>query len=126
MTTKKIILIDDDQDINAQNQTALKSAGFETEIAFSAKEGFEKLENTKADLVILDVVMEYENSGLELARKISSNKELKKTPIILLTSDGNNPKWMQQDGHTWDNIVKILDKPVTPSKLVETVKKVLD
>ena len=41
--------------------------------------------------------------------------------VLLSDADGNNPAWTAQDGHTWDNIVKFLDKPVKPAELLTVV-----
>ena len=54
---KKILLIDDDTDFLEMHTAVLAHRGYEVIAAQSSKEGMEKLEETKPDIVILDVMM---------------------------------------------------------------------
>lgn len=120
MSVKKVLLVDDDLDIIAQNSLVLKKAGYEVIAAYTGKEAVAKLKTETVDVIVLDVIMEHHRAGFEFARSMTAGKN---TPIILLTSDGGNQNWLGEDGATWSNIVKILDKPVAPEKLLESVKE---
>jgi CheY-like chemotaxis protein len=121
---KRVFLVDDDRDIIEQNQLVLEAKGYEVVTAMGAGEAEEILKKgEKVDIIILDVMMEHKTSGLELAKKISTQEDLPNVPIILLTSDGNNPNWLAQDKFTWNNIVRVLDKPTAPDKLIEMIEK---
>ena len=121
---KKVFLVDDDLDIIEQNKLVLEAKGYSVVTAMSAKEAEETLKKgIKVDIIILDVMMEHKTAGLELAKKISTDKNLPNVPIILLTSDGNNPNWLAQDKFTWNNIVRVLDKPTAPDKLIDMIEK---
>jgi CheY-like chemotaxis protein len=124
-TAKKVFLVDDDMDIIAQNKMVLEAKGYEVCDAASAKEAEEKIGDYAPDIIILDVMMEHPKAGLEFAGKIATEKDLPKIPIILLTSDGLNPSWLSSPNFTWAKIAKVLDKPVTPEKLVENIEKIL-
>ena len=72
----RVLVVDDDADVHAVTRLALRNVSFkgrELELfsAHSAAEGFQTLRDT-ADiaLVLLDVVMETEDAGLVLARRI--------------------------------------------------------
>ena len=72
----RVLVVDDDADVHAVTRLALRNVSFmgrELELfsAYSAAAGFERLRDT-ADiaLVLLDVVMETEDAGLVLARRI--------------------------------------------------------
>ncbi|HNW82533.1 MAG TPA: response regulator [bacterium] len=122
--SKKVFLVDDDLDIIEQNKLVLEAKGYSVVTAMSAREAEETLKKgIKVDIIILDVMMEHKTAGLELAKKISTDKNLPNVPIILLTSDGNNPNWLAQDKFTWNNIVRVLDKPTAPAKLIEMIEK---
>ncbi len=122
--TKKVFLVDDDHDIIEQNKLVLESKGYEVKTAMGAGEAEDILKkDAEIDIIILDVMMEHKTSGLELAKKISTDKDLPNVPIVLLTSDGNNPSWLAQDKFTWNNIVRVLDKPADPDKLIEMIEK---
>ncbi|MFA4851394.1 MAG: response regulator [Bacteroidales bacterium] len=85
MKTKKILLIDDDLDFVIAISTMLKSHGFETELAYSAEEGYQKTKTFKPDLIILDVYMETNNAGFDLSKKLRTDDEFRSVPVIMLT-----------------------------------------
>jgi DNA-binding response OmpR family regulator len=82
-TGKRILIVDDEEDLCEILQYNLSSEGYQTEIAHSAEEVLKRpLENF--DLVLLDVMMG-PMSGFKLADKM--RKELKlDIPIIFLTA----------------------------------------
>jgi DNA-binding response OmpR family regulator len=85
MSTKKILLVDDDPDFVSAISTILKAKGFEVKVAYSANEGYEFAQSFLPDLIILDVNMETENAGFDLNKKLRTNKLFGSTPIIMLT-----------------------------------------
>jgi len=85
MSTKKILLVDDDPDFISAIATMLTVKGFETKIAYSASEGYELAHSFIPDLFILDVNMETENAGFDLNKNLRTNELFKTTPIIMLT-----------------------------------------
>jgi two-component system alkaline phosphatase synthesis response regulator PhoP len=84
--TKKILIVDDEEDLCEILQYNLGNEGYYTEIAHSAEEALKKRIH-EFDLYLLDVMMGT-MSGFELADKI--RKELKlNSPIIFLTAKDN-------------------------------------
>ncbi|POS02862.1 response regulator transcription factor [Flavobacterium croceum] len=81
--TKKILLVEDDQNFGAILKDYLLLNEFEVVLAKNGMEGFEKFKKDTYDLCILDVMMPYKD-GFTLAREIrEKNKEV---PIIFLTA----------------------------------------
>jgi DNA-binding response OmpR family regulator len=119
---KKILIVDDDPDIRDAIATVLKSA-YQIEEAASGAEAKKRLGSFQPDLVILDVMMETNSTGFDLARQI---KKLPTQPkILMLTgvdkemnidykSEAGNPDWLPVDDY--------LTKPVMPKILIEKVK----
>lgn len=58
--------------------------------AMSAKAGFEILENTIPDLILLDIVMP-EMDGYEMIERLKESRRLRRIPVIFLTAD-SSPK----------------------------------
>lgn len=85
MSTKKILLVDDDPDFISAISAIVTSKGFETKIAHSAKEGYELAQSFLPDIIILDVNMETESAGFDLNKKFRTNSKFNTTPIIMLT-----------------------------------------
>lgn len=122
--SKTVLLVDDDVDLVEQNKMLLTEKGFKVETSHTAKDATKKLKEIKADLVILDVMMESRTAGFILAREIGDNH--KNLPIIILSGDTEKPNWMGETNDTWKQIVNFIDKPVNPTELVKMVKKILD
>ncbi len=79
---KKILVVEDELDIQKILKANLVAAGYETFVASTAKEGLEILQKENPNLIILDVMLPDEN-GFDVCRKIKDdNDEVK---IIIYT-----------------------------------------
>ena len=67
--TKKILLVEDDQNFGAILKDYLTLNDFEVTLAKNGMEGFEKFKKDSYDLCILDVMMPYKD-GYTLAKEI--------------------------------------------------------
>ena len=85
-----ILIIDDSLFICKQIQKILHVRNYNSSIALTAKEGFEKLCNQKFNLIILDMELP-DKHGLELLNEIREKNEFCHIPIIIL-SGNNNPE----------------------------------
>ncbi len=126
-TKKKILLVDDDPDIIEQISAVLDAEGYETLKAESVKRAEELLASTKPDLVILDLMMEENDSGFTFAHHLQTIYP--ETPSILLTAvtsatglsfDLNSP-----EARSWLKVDKILAKPVRSDQLRLAVSNLL-
>jgi len=86
MSTKKILIVDDDTDIITVVQSILTSKGYQVISAYNKVEGLEMIKSEKPDLAILDVMMTTPYEGFELAKEIVENPSLKDMPVIMQTS----------------------------------------
>jgi two-component system, OmpR family, alkaline phosphatase synthesis response regulator PhoP len=85
---KRILIVDDEDDLCEILQYNLNNAGYITEVAHSAEEAI-KRPLSSFDLILLDVMMG-PMSGFKLADRLRIEKNLN-TPIIFLTAkDGEN------------------------------------
>jgi DNA-binding response OmpR family regulator len=120
----KILIVDDDPDIVDAGRLVLEREGYEVEGAPNRADGMKKLEESKPDLLILDVMMEEPDDGLRMAREI--RKSGNTVPIIMLTSVnaamGLN---IDKDGEIVP-VDEFQPKPVEPQTLVAKVKKLLE
>ena len=81
---KKILVVDDEEDITASIKTLLENAGYAVRVANSGKEALRSLQNERYDLVLLDILMP-EMSGNEVAEKIRLNPQTQDQPIAFLS-----------------------------------------
>ncbi|OFY41763.1 MAG: DNA-binding response regulator [Bacteroidetes bacterium GWF2_40_14] len=86
MEQKKILVVDDEEDLCEILQFNLKSAGYLVDVAYSAEEAFARLKNNY-DLLLLDVMMGG-ISGFRLAEliRVEYNNTV---PIIFITARDN-------------------------------------
>lgn len=80
-----IYVVEDDKNIREIEVFALKNAGYEIKDFEYARDFYEEMERKKPDIVLLDIMLPDED-GLEIVRKLRSNKETKDISIILVTA----------------------------------------
>jgi DNA-binding response OmpR family regulator len=80
---QKILLIDDDPDY-VKTVKLLLEKKYEVMTAFSAQEGWEKIEKQRPDLILLDAMMEPKD-GFTMAKELKEHQEHKNIPIVMLT-----------------------------------------
>ena len=120
MERKKILIVDDEQDLCEILLYNLRAAGFQAEAAYSGEEAMEK-EPSQYDLLILDVMMPG-ISGFELAERLKSEPRTNKLPIIFLTAKDTEDDTLQGFGLGADDYVT---KPFSVREVVARVKAVL-
>jgi len=79
---KKILIIEDEENISEFLELELKHESFEVAVAFEGREGLNIALNQDFDLILLDLMLPGLN-GVEICRRIRSVKD---TPIIMLTA----------------------------------------
>ena len=84
MTQKKILVVDDEQDLCEILLYNLKAAGYEAEAAYSGEMAMDK-NPSQYDLLLLDVMMPG-ISGFELAERLKGDENTSRIPIIFLTA----------------------------------------
>jgi two-component system alkaline phosphatase synthesis response regulator PhoP len=123
---KKILLVDDDRDFVEATKTLLEER-YEVVVAYDGDEGIAKAREENPDLIILDVIMPVED-GFTAAEEIAKDEQLKKIPLMLLTSFGqrmtketNIPRsrGMEVAGDDY------VEKPVEPEELFRRVEKLI-
>ncbi len=82
---KKILLIDDDQDILDLVTERLRQNNFECYTAQLPSEGLEKALEFKPDLVLLDLMLP-KMSGFGFMREFKMRSELANIPVVVLTA----------------------------------------
>lgn len=114
---KRILLVDDEQDIVEFLEYNLRQEGFDVITAYNGKEAISKL-SEKPDLIILDVLMP-EMDGYDTCKAIRELPEFKKTPILFLTAKSSEIDEIKGLNLGADDYIP---KPISPKKLVARVK----
>jgi two-component system alkaline phosphatase synthesis response regulator PhoP len=117
MKQKKILLIDDEQDILEILSYNLEKEGYEVFTATNGNEGIEMAKQILPDLILLDVMMP-EKDGIETCQDLRKIKELQKTLIVFLSA--RSEEFSQLAGFQAganDYIMKIIKPKVLISKV---------
>ena len=118
--SKRALAVDDSKTMRDMVSFTLKGAGFEVIEAEDGKDAIDKLGNNPIDIVITDLNMPNMN-GFELIRNLRNNASYKFTPILMLTTEGDDNKKLEgkSAGATgW------IIKPFNPEKLIQVINKV--
>lgn len=82
---KKILLIEDNDDIRNNTCEILELANYEVQVAENGKLGVEKALRFKPDLIICDIMMP-ELDGYGVLHAVQKNESIQRTPFIFLTA----------------------------------------
>ena len=126
-TTKRVLLVDDDDDVLAQLSLIFEEDGFQVKTAGSRAEGEDALLGYHPDLCVFNLMMEEMDAGFVLSN--TAKKIYPDVPVILLTAvssaTGMDFRPKSNAARAWIKADAILDKPVLPEQLREEVKKLL-
>ena len=121
MSSKKILLVDDESDILDFLSYNLKSAGYSVKVASNGEEGISIAKTFEPDLILLDMMMP-EMDGIETCEKIRENDKLKTVLIAFLTARGEDYSQIAGFNAGADDYIL---KPIKPKVLVSRVKALL-
>ena len=84
---KKVLVVEDNHDARKLIESILTLSGLNVVLAADGQEGLEKAEKELPDLIITDIAMPRLN-GLGLIQELRKKPDLKKIPILAVTSYG--------------------------------------
>ena len=87
MGRKKILLVDDSNTVILMEKMILAKGPYDIVVAKDGQEGVEKAASEKPDLIVMDVMMP-RMTGFEACKHLRSQKSTAATPIILVTTRG--------------------------------------
>ncbi len=85
MTKKKILVVDDELDVQSIISFRLEINGYDISVASDGQDGLDKIKAEKPDLVLLDLMLPKIN-GFEICRMIKFDEKFKDLPIIILSA----------------------------------------
>jgi CheY-like chemotaxis protein len=127
---KKVLLVDDDNDVTTLVSKLVESAGHEAVVAKNGVEGMSKVREDKPDLIILDVLMP-KQSGIRMYREVKTDETLKDIPVIMLSAIAPRSFFRSQEvldefaGQSVPEPEAYVEKPEEPKELVALIKKIL-
>lgn len=115
----RILIVDDERDINNTLQETLRAAGYEVEGAYDGVEGIDMLRRGKFHLVLLDIRMPRKD-GLDVLKFIKT--EHPGIRVIMVTGLASKEEIRETVNH---GAFACIVKPFRLEKIMETVRKAL-
>ncbi len=118
---QKILVIDDEIHIVELLKFNLETSNYNVDFAYDGLDGYIKAKNNKPDLILLDWMLP-NITGIELLKKIRSDKELMQTPVIMLTAknmENDKIEGLEQGADDY------ITKPFSVKELLARISSVL-
>jgi CheY-like chemotaxis protein len=112
---KKILIVDDEEDIITFLETFLQNEGYVTKTAMNGIEAYEAVKEAKPDLITLDLQMP-KNTGTDFFRKIRHHKEYRDIPVIVISGLPGRHLAVPHP-------VAVFDKPIDKEELLRSIKE---
>ena len=117
---ERVLIVDDDPDIQKLVSYNLDQAGFRVSTAATGLAALESVQEQAPDLIILDIMLP-DLDGLEVCRKLRQHDKSRRIPIIMLTARTQEVDRVVGFELGADDYVM---KPFSPRELVLRVKSI--
>ena len=115
--SKKILVVDDEPDVLTFLSALLKDAGYEVFTASDGTQALEVARQEKPDLISLDLAMP-NNTGTEFYRKMQKDKQISKTPVIIVSGLAGRHLAVRKP-------VAVFDKPIDRDEYLKVVQEAI-
>jgi CheY-like chemotaxis protein len=119
---KKILIVDDEQDILTYLSTLLEDNGYDTVLAKNGEEALKQMEAALPDLITLDISMPGK-SGVKFYRDMKVDDRWKHIPIIIITGVSEDFKKFISSRQQVPPPEGYLSKPIEKEEILALVKK---
>jgi two-component system alkaline phosphatase synthesis response regulator PhoP len=128
--SKRVLVIDDDDDFRSVVSTLLNAEGYQVDEATSGREGLARLEAVHPDLVIVDVMMESAAEGYGVSQALRFQpryQELQDVPILMISSIQESPDEIYARASEVGMIRpdRYLTKPLDVPRFLQTVRQLV-
>lgn len=122
MPTKRILMIDDDETIQAVVRFGIKiAAGWDVLTAGSGAEGIQTAQLEQPDVILLDIMM-HDMDGIATLKALQTHAETGQIPVILLTANAQTAKKSQFNDL---GVNGLITKPFNSLNLPEQIARIL-
>lgn len=118
---KKIVIIDDSEEITSSLDDLLKTVGYIPFIANNATDGLSIIREESPDLIISDIMMPVLD-GFYVLNEIKSDQNISGIPIIVITAKAEKETLQKSMDAGADHF---LEKPFSIKELLSLIKSIL-
>jgi DNA-binding response OmpR family regulator len=129
MKAKRILVVDDDRDLVQTTKAFLEARGYAVSTAHSGIEARDELAKQRPDLVVLDIMMDYDTDGFNVAYKLRHEPETARIPVIIVSGF---TKELETKTHIFEPMMyrewpaaKFFEKPVKLTALADAIAGLL-
>lgn len=115
---KKVLLVDDEQDLVAVTKRRLENVGYEVMTVETGEDALACLQKDTPDLILLDLLLP-KMHGEEVCKRIKSDDNLKNIPVVLFTASASDIPRVAKEIGADDYIMK----PSEPEELLGKIKR---
>jgi CheY-like chemotaxis protein len=124
---KKVLVVDDEQDVRVYLSRLLEENGFRAACASNGEEALRAVEKERPDLITLDLSMP-ETSGVRFYQTLKSRADIADIPVVLVTGV-TGPGGSRDTEHFYNTRRQVpppdgfIAKPVDPEEMLRLVRK---
>lgn len=115
----RVLVVDDAPDVTEMIATLIRFAGYDVTTALSAPEAFDAARGDHYDAVVSDIGMPGMN-GYQLAEALRGLPEYARTPLVAVTGF---TMYDDRERARLSGFDDFLSKPINPSDLLDTLKR---
>jgi CheY-like chemotaxis protein len=126
---KKVLVVDDEQDVRVYLSRLLEENGFRAACASNGEEALRAVEKERPDLITLDLSMP-ETSGVRFYQTLKSRADIADIPVVLVTGV-TGPGGSRDTEHFYNTRRQVpppdgfIAKPVDPEEMLRLVRKLI-
>lgn len=122
--SKKILIVDDEEDIITYLQTLFSENGFNVLTAGNGYDAVRIAKSEKPDLITLDITMP-EESGVKAFRELQESSETLNIPVIIVSGVDPEFKKFISSRKQVKPPAAYFEKPINRDELIAKVKEIL-
>ena len=121
----KILIVDDDPDFVEYTRIVLDSQGYQVRTAAAAEVALRMMREDRPDVVLLDVMMSYVLDGLNIARQMHDDPDLRDVPVIMISAIVSRQEAGLFPTDEYLSVDAFMSKPVDPADLLRQVGELI-
>jgi DNA-binding response OmpR family regulator len=120
MDKKRVLVVDDDQDLLNMLKLRIESEGFEFMVAHDGEDMLKVIKLKRPDAIVLDIMLP-KMDGYTALREMRNQDEFKDIPVIILTA---KEKKRLGDLFALEGIAHFVEKPYNTNDLMQKIRSV--
>lgn len=115
---RRILVVEDDRDIAELISRSLATSGYEVTVASRARDAIDQARAHRPDLITLDIYLP-DADGFEVLQQLKTDRDTASIPVVIVSVMPDHREGLRLGA------VDYLTKPIDPTRLVQSVNRVL-